>query len=285
LPFLNSGDSGDSGNSGNFNYPITNLPNYQIRHEVHMPESNNFQNGNNAQAGDAQNGDFVSRNYLRFNPALATGQQFEPTNSTAQPAASGKAPMYRSPTAQRIAAFGKDLGSTALGPATPAGSAASSVPKAAAGGTRAYRAMRSPYSLADESVQQYSTPTAYRNAQGKTLPQYRMGIGHRILGTLANFANGFAGNHAAPIYVGPGALNQRYYQDEQARQQNLANALRQREELYRREAANRLDKSLGGTKLPTASDNANNPNGADDDGSSTVTSDHPVLDPRNQFVP
>jgi hypothetical protein len=87
--------------------------------------------------------------------------------------------------------------------------------------------MRSPYSLADESVQQYSTPTAYRNAQGKTLPQYRMGIGHRILGTLANFANGFAGNHAAPIYVGPGALNQRYYQDEQARQQNLANAREQ----------------------------------------------------------
>src|SRR5215472_8090522 len=72
-----------------------------------------------------------------------------------------------------------------------------------------------------------TTPPSYvpaiqtRDAQGKTLPQYRMGIGHRILGTLTNFANGFAGNHAQPIYVGPGALNNRYYQDERQRRQNL----------------------------------------------------------------
>src|SRR5262249_51108410 len=58
-----------------------------------------------------------------------------------------------------------------------------------------------------------------QDSQGKTLPQYRMGIGHRILGTLVNFANGFAGNHAQPIYVGPGALNNRYYQEEAQRQQ------------------------------------------------------------------
>lgn len=31
--------------------------------------------------------------------------------------------------------------------------------------------------------------------------------------------NGFAGNRAAPIYVGPGALNNRYYQDEGYREQ------------------------------------------------------------------
>ena len=55
--------------------------------------------------------------------------------------------------------------------------------------------------------------------QGKTLPKYRMGIGHRILASVANFANGFAGNSAAPIYVGPGALNRRYYQDEGLRRQ------------------------------------------------------------------
>src|SRR5262249_49163018 len=64
-----------------------------------------------------------------------------------------------------------------------------------------------------------------QDSQGNTLPQYRMGIGHRILGTLANFANGFAGNHAQPVYVGPGALNNRYYQEEAQREkQNFENA-------------------------------------------------------------
>ena len=66
---------------------------------------------------------------------------------------------------------------------------------------------------------QYLPPIQRRDAQGKTLPKYRMGIGHRILATVANFANGFAGKGAAPIYVGPGALNNRYYQDEVYRQQ------------------------------------------------------------------
>lgn len=65
----------------------------------------------------------------------------------------------------------------------------------------------------------YVPPIQTRDAQGKTLPKYRMGIGHRILATVANFANGFAGNHVPPIYVGPGALNNRYYQDEAYRQQ------------------------------------------------------------------
>jgi len=70
----------------------------------------------------------------------------------------------------------------------------------------------------------YQPQIQTRDAQGKTLPQYRMGIGHRILGTLTNFANGFAGNHAQPIYVGPGALNNRYYQEEAQRQkQNQEN--------------------------------------------------------------
>lgn len=68
-------------------------------------------------------------------------------------------------------------------------------------------------------------PINPRDDQGKTLPKYRMGIGQRILGTVANFANGFARNGADPIYVGPGALNNLYYQDEDLRQQqNLANS-------------------------------------------------------------
>lgn len=62
-------------------------------------------------------------------------------------------------------------------------------------------------------------PIQTRDAQGKTLPKYRMGVGQRILATVANFANGFARNGVAPIYVGPGALNNRYYQDEAIRQQ------------------------------------------------------------------
>ena len=70
-----------------------------------------------------------------------------------------------------------------------------------------------------ESSSMYLPPIQPRDAQGKTLPKYRMGIGHRILATVANFANGFAGNGAAPVYVGPGALNNRYYQDEAYREQ------------------------------------------------------------------
>jgi hypothetical protein len=76
----------------------------------------------------------------------------------------------------------------------------------------------------EEDVVKYSPVTPSRDAQGKTLPKYRMGIGQRILGTFANFANGFARNGASPVYVGPGALNNRYYQDERERQQNLAGA-------------------------------------------------------------
>lgn len=68
-------------------------------------------------------------------------------------------------------------------------------------------------------------PIQTRDAQGKTLPKYRMGVGQRILATVANFANGFARNGAAPIYVGPGALNNRYYQDEAIRQQQNRESL------------------------------------------------------------
>src|SRR5579864_440097 len=72
----------------------------------------------------------------------------------------------------------------------------------------------------------YLPPIQPRDDQGKTVPKYRMGIGQRILGTVANFANGFARNGEAPIYVGPGALNNRYYQDEEIRrQQNLQNTV------------------------------------------------------------
>ena len=71
----------------------------------------------------------------------------------------------------------------------------------------------------DSNQTQDLPPVQSSDNQGKTLPKYRMGIGQRILGTLANFANGFARNGAQPVYVGPGALNNRYYQDQAAREQ------------------------------------------------------------------
>jgi len=78
--------------------------------------------------------------------------------------------------------------------------------------------------------QTYIPPIQTRDAQGKTLPKYRMGIGQRILASVANFANGFAGNGKAPVFVGPGALNNRYYQDEAFReQQNDDNQQRNRD--------------------------------------------------------
>lgn len=55
-----------------------------------------------------------------------------------------------------------------------------------------------------------------------TLPQYRMGTGMRILGTAANFLSGFGGRGGPATYVGPGATNRRYEQDEAQRQANLA---------------------------------------------------------------
>ncbi len=53
-------------------------------------------------------------------------------------------------------------------------------------------------------------------------PKYRMGIGQRILGSLVNFGSGFSRNGLPPVNVGPGALNRRYYQDQQKREDDAA---------------------------------------------------------------
>lgn len=54
-----------------------------------------------------------------------------------------------------------------------------------------------------------------------TKPEYRMGIGGRIMGTLANFLSGMRG--AGPmVYTGRGATNSRYNQAERLRQEHLA---------------------------------------------------------------
>jgi hypothetical protein len=150
---------------------------------------------NNSPAA-SQTGDFLNRNLLRIDPKSGITSRYGLTDPRSNMPVTSSAP---STFARQLAALGNMPGD--------AGKSASD-----------------PADAATRKVQQYTPPTPYRDTQGKTLPQYRMGIGHRILGTLANFANGFAGNRTQPIYVGPGALNNRYYQDEQQRRQNLEGA-------------------------------------------------------------
>jgi hypothetical protein len=138
----------------------------------------------NDQAADIKENDSPKTNYLTVDPDSGS-------NARRVWAAATQSPMAKMP-----GAVGADAGQSTPNPRT----------------------------VAEQDVLQYSTPTSSRDAQGKTLPKYRMGIGQRILGTFANFANGFAGKGGNPVYVGPGALNNRYYQDEQERQQNLAGA-------------------------------------------------------------
>jgi hypothetical protein len=58
-------------------------------------------------------------------------------------------------------------------------------------------------------------------ATHKTKPEYRMGIGSRILGAVADFGAGFNGR-PAPVYIGPGATNQRFAREEAQRQGELS---------------------------------------------------------------
>jgi ribosomal protein L17 len=53
-------------------------------------------------------------------------------------------------------------------------------------------------------------------------PQYRMGLGQRLLGTASNFLTGSGGGKTPPIYVGPGATNWRFDRDEATREANVA---------------------------------------------------------------
>lgn len=78
--------------------------------------------------------------------------------------------------------------------------------------------------LADLAKKQavLSTPINPRDASGNTKPQYRMGLGTRILGGLAAAAEGFGGHQYTGPYIGPGATNRRYAQDEAQRQGELA---------------------------------------------------------------
>ena len=54
-------------------------------------------------------------------------------------------------------------------------------------------------------------------------PKYKMGTGQRILGSAANFLQGFGRKPFAVTNVGPGATNTRYSRDEATREANLGN--------------------------------------------------------------
>ena len=169
---------------------------------------------------DTPTGDFVNRNRLRVDPKSGMATRFNIAGFGADGAKAAGTTANAPSFAQKLAALGNDNPPLVPGP-TPMATSSPLAKQLAAMGSNLGSTVPDPVDTATRRVQQFTPPTPYRDAQGKTLPQYRMGIGHRILGTLANFANGFAGNRAQPIYVGPGALNNRYYQDEQQRRQNL----------------------------------------------------------------
>ena len=62
-------------------------------------------------------------------------------------------------------------------------------------------------------------PKAVDPKTGK--PMYRMPLWQRIVGGLADAANGFARTGVAPIYIGPGATNNRFERDKAMQQENL----------------------------------------------------------------
>jgi hypothetical protein len=78
-----------------------------------------------------------------------------------------------------------------------------------------------------------SRPTSLVQSLSKAIdpndPKYKMGIGGRIMGTVANFLSGMARQGPA-VYTGKGAVNSRYYRDEGNRLRQLNDA-RARDEL------------------------------------------------------
>lgn len=93
-------------------------------------------------------------------------------------------------------------------------------------------------------------------------PMYKMGIGQRILGTIGNALNGFAGNHAPVVHVGPGATNWRFGRDEATREANLENVNTQigtqekldseNEKMYRDAIRQAYDTQVGEARKGTA---------------------------------
>ncbi|HEV7674373.1 MAG TPA: hypothetical protein VGQ12_07575 [Candidatus Angelobacter sp.] len=148
-------------------------------------------------------------------------QQPEPAAAPQAPAQPEQQP--RPSLGQRIASSGDGAPApTVPGSANPNGG----TPLDLSSTTRQYPpAPPSPQQTYGELMQkraQIGSPIPIRDAGGKMDPKYRMGIGARIAGTLANFGSGLSG-HGVVANVGPGATNSRYSQDEAQRQGNVEN--------------------------------------------------------------
>jgi hypothetical protein len=95
------------------------------------------------------------------------------------------------------------------------------------------------YEAAQERFRKLSAPTdKYIPGTNKVKPEYRMGIGGRVVGTIGNFLSGFGGSHVPATYVGPGATNRTYDIAEQRRQDALAKTqadVKSYEDTYRRQ--------------------------------------------------
>jgi hypothetical protein len=99
-----------------------------------------------------------------------------------------------------------------------------------------------------DTISQASVPTAKVDAQGNTLPQYKMGLGRRILmGAAATLGHGLPGlaevtsNPNDPNYIGSGAVNSRYTRDEAARQARLKGGTEQESALDKEAALQERD--------------------------------------------
>jgi len=91
-----------------------------------------------------------------------------------------------------------------------------------------------------DAISRTSAPIPKTDAAGNTQPQYKMGLGRRILmGAAATLGHGVPGlaevtsNPNDPNYIGPGAVNSRYTRDEATRQAQLKGATEQQSALDR----------------------------------------------------
>jgi hypothetical protein len=99
-------------------------------------------------------------------------------------------------------------------------------------------------------------------ATHKIKPEYRMGTGARILGTVGNFLSGFGGSNREPTYVGPGATNWRFGREEEQRTKELGGVNEQlgtqeklateNEKLYRDAMRGAYEGEVGEARLGTS---------------------------------
>lgn len=150
-----------------------------------------------------------------------------------QPAGPDYGEPYSVVQPKRIGKFGVGVPPAAGpvgGPAavTPAGSAPapSGAPMPQASGPAMIRAAMPPAAPQMDTAELQRRQAAidkYSQPIDKSDPKYKMSIGQRLLGAVADFAAGMGGRQA-PVYIGPGATNAQYARDESTRESNLGAA-------------------------------------------------------------